>query len=119
MGLTSWVCPVSKSKSNNLRTQRAQPWFIDGTPVICTNLKLSERFSAVLTQVNSTGAGFGDNLPDSPRPMCDRIDDRAAEYLAAGNSASTLTRVRDHSRTGRPIGDDDFPDTPNRLTCKD
>ena len=51
-------------------------------------------------------------------PMCERINDWR-KYLAAGNLAATVERIREHSRTGRPIGDDAFLDTLTRLTGTD
>ena len=51
----------------------------------------------------------------SVAPMCTRIKDWR-KYLDERNSASMVDRIREHSRTGRPIGDDNFMDTLNQLT---
>jgi len=51
-------------------------------------------------------------------PMSDRFDDWRS-YLATENPPATLTRIREHSRTGRPIGNDDFLDKLQQLSGTD
>jgi putative transposase len=49
------------------------------------------------------------------RPMLDRVADWSA-YLLDGDCDAELDRLRRNTRTGRPLGDDQFVDTAERLS---
>jgi putative transposase len=51
------------------------------------------------------------------RPMLQRVADWH-DYLAGGPDSTAQDRLRQHSRTGRPLGSDRFLDTLERLTAR-
>jgi putative transposase len=51
-------------------------------------------------------------------PMRARVDDWR-KYMAAPGDESVLARLREHSRTGRPVGDESFMEVLVRMTGRD